>query len=168
MHIRPATCSDIDTLMVLFECARKIMRESGNLTQWNGSYPTREIVLKDIADGHCHLLCDGETIIGTMALIPGPDPTYATIEGDWPNDEPYYVIHRIAAAAPGRGVAKEMLDWAFEFIAGAGCGTIRIDTHRDNRIMKHVLDKYGFTSCGVIYLADGAPRDAYLKNKWRI
>ena len=67
MHIRPATCSDIDTLMVLFECARKIMRESGNLTQWNGSYPTREIVLKDIADGHCHLLCDGETIIGNMA-----------------------------------------------------------------------------------------------------
>ena len=98
-----------------------------------------------------------------MALIPGPDPTYATIEGEWPNDEPYYVIHRIAAAAPARGVAKEMLDWAFEFIAGAGCGTIRIDTHWDNRIMKHVLDKYGFTSCGVIYLADGAPRDAYLK-----
>ena len=35
-------------------------------------------------------------------------------------------------------------------------------------IMKHILTKYGFTMCGVIYLADGAPRDAYIqKNELR-
>ena len=30
---------------------------------------------------------------------------------------------------------------------------IRIDTHLDNRIMQHVIKKYGFTYCGIIYLA---------------
>jgi hypothetical protein len=66
-----------------------------------------------------------------------------------------------------------MFDWAFEHIRREGqvpgrcfastdpISTIRIDTHRDNCIMKHILTKYGFTMCGVIYLADGAPRDAY-------
>jgi hypothetical protein len=114
-----------------------------------------------------------ERIIGTMALIPGPDPTYSFIEGEWPGDAPYYVIHRIATAAPGRNVARVMFDWAFEHIRREGqvpgrcfastdpISTIRIDTHRDNCIMRHILTKYGFTMCGVIYLADGAPRDAY-------
>jgi hypothetical protein len=62
-----------------------------------------------------------------------------------------------------------MFDWAFDHIGKKRFGpeavcptsTIRIDTHRDNCIMKHILTKYGFTMCGVIYLADGAPRDAY-------
>lgn len=165
MRVRSATYSDIDALMCIFEGAKRIMRESGNLNQWTGSYPSWEVVKADIDAGHCRVLCDGEAIIGTMALIPGPDPTYLRIEGEWPNDEPYYVIHRIATSAPGRGVARMMLDWAFECIAGEGCRVIRIDTHRDNRIMHHILEKYGFTPCGVICLADGAPRDAYIKTR---
>ena len=44
-----------------------------------------------------------------------------------------------------------------------GQATIRIDTHADNVIMHHLLRKYGFAMCGVIRLADGAPRTAYIK-----
>lgn len=178
--------------MDIFAAAKQIMRASGNMHQWNDGYPSREAVMRDIEGGHCYVMCEAagvderqaagtecggvgqpERIIGTMALIPGPDPTYSYIEGEWPGDEPYYVIHRIATAAPGRDVAKRMFDWAFEHIRRVGqvdgrssessepISTIRIDTHRDNCIMKHILTKYGFTMCGVIYLADGAPRDAY-------
>ena len=161
MKIRQATYEDIEALMEIFAAAKQIMRASGNMHQWNDSYPSREVVMRDIDRGHCYVMCENESIIGTMALIPGPDPTYSYIEGEWPGDEPYYVIHRIATAAPGRNVAKRMYDWAFEHILENGCNVIRIDTHRDNCIMKHILTKYGFTMCGVIYLADGAPRDAY-------
>ena len=147
--------------MEIFAAAKQIMRASGNMHQWNDGYPSREVVMRDIDRGHCYVMCENESIIGTMALIPGPDPTYSYIEGEWPGDEPYYVIHRIATAAPGRNVAKRMYDWAFEHILENGCNVIRIDTHRDNCIMKHILTKYGFTMCGVIYLADGAPRYAY-------
>ena len=160
--------------MEIFEGAKRIMRASGNLQQWNDGYPSREVVMRDIEAGHCYVLCEigdvdqapdavrehsTEQIIATMALIPGPDPTYSYIEGEWPGEEPYYVIHRIATATPGRDVARIMYDWAFEYIKPAS--TIRIDTHRDNCIMKHILTKYGFKMCGVIYLEDGAPRDAY-------
>lgn len=178
MKIRQATYDDMETLMEIFAAAKQIMRASGNMHQWNDGYPSREVVMRDIDRGHCYVMCEAagvdegqaagtecggqaESIIGTMALIPGPDPTYSYIEGEWPGDEPYYVIHRIATAAPGRDVAKRMFDWAFEHILENGCNVIRIDTHRDNCIMKHILTKYGFTMCGVIYLADGAPRDAY-------
>ena len=38
---------------------------------------------------------------------------------------------------------------------------IRIDTHRNNRIMQHCIDRYGFTCCGIICLESGDERLAY-------
>jgi L-amino acid N-acyltransferase YncA len=166
IRIRKANPGDLEALMAIFDGAKQIMRASGNLHQWNDSYPSREVVLRDISGGNCYVLCDEETILGTMALIPGPDPTYSYIEGAWlpypPGTEPnYYVIHRIATGAPGKNVGRKLLDWAFGHIHELGCDTIRIDTHRDNCIMKHILSRYGFSMCGVIYLENGSPRDAY-------
>ena len=40
---------------------------------------------------------------------------------------------------------------------------IRIDTHRDNVIMRHLLEKHGFKYCGIIYLENGDERLAYQK-----
>ncbi|MBQ5889278.1 MAG: GNAT family N-acetyltransferase [Bacteroidaceae bacterium] len=145
--------------MCLFECAKEIMRASGNLHQWGVGYPSVEVVRADIERGMCYVATDalnGE-IEATMAFIPGPDPTYSSIEGgEWLNNEPYHVIHRIAVAKPGKGYARLLLDWAFERTK-----TVRIDTHRDNVIMHHILRKYGFEYCGVIYLVNGDARDAY-------
>ena len=62
----------------------------------------------------------------------------------------------IAVAKEGQGIARQILDWAF-----GKASTIRIDTHRDNVIMHHVLQKYGFKKCGVIFLLNGDARDAY-------
>ena len=163
IHIRKATLDDIPALMRLFERAKEIMRASGNLHQWGVGYPSVEVVRGDIDRGVCYVATDGidGEIEATMAFIPGPDPTYSYIEGGaWPDDNPYHVIHRIAVAKPGKGYARLLLDWAFERAA-----TVRIDTHRDNVIMHHILQKYGFTRCGVIYLANGDARDAYQLSK---
>lgn len=161
--VRKATYDDIPALMRLFESAKGIMRASGNLHQWGVGYPSQEVVYHDIEQGVCYVATDGTDgeIVATMAFIPGPDSTYSYIEGGaWLNDNPYHVIHRIAVAKPGKGYARQLLDWAF------GCaGTVRIDTHRDNVIMHHILRKYGFTYCGVIYLANGDARDAYQLSK---
>ena len=168
--IRKATYEDLPELMEVFGKAREIMRASGNMNKWNEGYPSEEILRKDIEKGVSYVLCEpnkgvgrdfgtkgNERIIATMAFIPGPDPTYAKIyDGEWLDDSPYHVIHRIAAAEPGHNVAFTLLDWAF-----LQTGNIRIDTHKDNVIMQHILDKQGFTHCGMIYLANGDPREAY-------
>lgn len=164
MNIRKATYNDLPRLMEVFSAAKQIMRNSGNLHQWNDSYPSDDIVLKDIEDGVCHVICDENSeIIATMALIPGPDPTYSsiykdsalTIEDIWPDDGPYHVIHRIAASEPGKGAFGAFLDYT--------SGTIRIDTHEDNVIMHHLLHKNGFARCGHIRLASGETRIAYIR-----
>ena len=110
--IRKATYEDIPALMEIFENARGIMRASGNMNQWNDSYPSEETVRKDISEGVCMVRCEEERIIATMAFIPGPDPTYAEIhDGEWADDCPYHVIHRIAVHEPGHGAARKLFDW---------------------------------------------------------
>ena len=159
MNIRKATHDDIPALMQLFENAKGIMRASGNMQQWTEGYPSEEVVRGDIDRGVCYVACsDGnDDIEATMAFIPGPDPTYSYIEGgEWLDDSPYYVIHRIAVLVPGKGYGRRLLDWAFQ-----RTDTVRIDTHHDNIIMHHILRKYGFKNCGVIFLANGDARDAY-------
>ena len=162
MKIHKATHDDIPSIMRIFECAKGIMRASGNMHQWGSGYPSPGVVRADIDAGVCYVACGDESgaIEATMAFIPGPGPTYSIIEdGAWLDDAPYYVIHRIAVAAPGKGYARRLLDWAFE-----RCPSVRIDTHRDNVIMHHILNNYGFKRCGVIRLANGDPRDAYQKS----
>lgn len=166
--IRPAQYEDIPRLMEVFSRARNIMRDSGNLHQWNNNYPSEEIVRQDIDAGNCYVLVLDESdgshtpgdIIATMAFIPGPDPTYAQIYGgQWKSDKPYYVIHRIAVSEPGHNAAKVLFDWAFKCT-----DSIRIDTHKDNVIMHHILAQYGFQHCGTIFLDNGDPREAFQKD----
>lgn len=165
MEIRKATYEDIPRLMEIFADARRTMRESGNMNQWPDSYPSEAIIRNDIDNGWCQVCCnDDGTIEGTFACIPGPDPTYNVIyDGEWPDEKPYYVIHRIAGAhrdrRKGESIAHICFRWTFGFT-----DVIRIDTHKDNRIMQHLLSRHGFTRCGVILLANGDPRDAFHKH----
>ena len=85
-----------------------------------------------------------------------PEPTYDVIDGAWLTDGPYGVIHRIASYPEVHGIFSAIIDFA-----SARYPHLRIDTHRDNRIMQHLIDMAGFTYCGVIWLEDGTERLAY-------
>ena len=146
--------------MRLVEEARGIMRSCGNMNQWTNGYPDQETIENDIHNGNCYVLEEeGGVIVASFAFIPGPEPTYKEIyEGEWLDDKPYYVVHRLASTAASHGVFDEVMDYCMSV---AGC--LRIDTHRDNVIMRHVIEQYGFTYCGIIYLLNGDERLAYQK-----
>ena len=135
------------------------MRQTGNPNQWKDSKPRTELLDNDISLGQLYVLDDSGTLQAVFALIPGQDPTYGYIEGQWLNDAPYATIHRIASAGLRKGILAECLAWCFSRYSN-----LRIDTHHDNAIMQHLLDKHGFTRCGIIYLEDGEPRIAYQKS----
>ena len=160
-RVRAGEEADVPRLMEVFRQAREIMRADGNATQWAGEYPSREVVLEDIRLGRCFVVEDeaGATV-GTFAFVEGVEPTYARIYGGvWLDDTlPYATIHRLASTRDSRGVAAACFAWARR-----RSPNLRVDTHADNRIMQHCIEKAGFTYCGIIYLADGAPRLAYQK-----
>lgn len=158
--VRAAREEDIPRMMELMASAKAIMRADGNFQQWNSHYPDEEVLLRDIRSGHSFVIEDNGIVHGTFAYIEGADPTYADIfDGQWIDDvQPYAVIHRIASTAGSHGIAAACFSWCWEHSQN-----LRIDTHRDNHIMRHVIEKFGFRYCGIIYVADGTERLAYQK-----
>lgn len=158
MIIRPTELTDLPLVMGIYEYARNFMRANGNATQWVNGYPSEELIRQEIKDSHSFVCIGGQgEIIGTFCFILGDDPTYRQIfEGEWLNDEPYGVIHRMATNGKHKGVADACLDWCME-----QSDNIRVDTHKDNLVMQHILEKRGFRRCGIIFVRDGTERIAY-------
>lgn len=159
MTIKPAEYNDLNTILSIYAHARKQMRLSGNAAQWGDDRPLPETVLEDISRKQAYVIISQNIICGVFAFIIGVDPTYRTIEnGAWLNDLPYGTIHRIAGNGKANGILAAALSFCEE-----KTDNIRIDTHADNKIMQHLLEKYGFQKCGHIYVDDGTQRIAYQK-----
>lgn len=159
-RIRYSVPEDIDTLMRIYARARKFMAAHGNPGQWTGGYPSRELILSEIAASRS-LICEDPdgNVAGTFCFITGEDPTYSLIEdGRWLAGGPYGTIHRLASAGMAKGVADACISWCWEKIHN-----LRADTHADNTVMQAILERSGFRRCGIIYTDDGSPRIAYQK-----
>ena len=158
MTVRQATIEDLDEIMRIYDAARQTMRANGNTSQWINGYPQRELIEDDTARGACYVIeGDDETPHAVFMFAVEDDPTYAVIQdGEWLDNEPYGVVHRIGSDGTVSGVLSCAVDHCLKTI-----GNLRIDTHADNSIMRHVLEKKGFVHCGTIFCHDGTPRVAY-------
>lgn len=157
MEIRTAQKTDINIIMKIYENAKQIMIADGNPTQWNSSYPSRELIEEDIRKQQSYVLVEQGEVVGVFAFIIGEEPTYQYIEdGEWILHTEYGTIHRLASGSKVRGIAKTCFDFCKEAISH-----LRIDTHPDNNIMQRCICANGFERCGIIYVADGSKRYAY-------
>lgn len=158
-NIRNANKNDVDTALALYEKARDFMKKAGNPHQWKGGYPSRELIEKDVEEGHLYVCCKDGKPIAVFFFAIHDDPTYACIDGGaWLTNGEYGVLHRIAVGPCGAGVAGTCFDFCL-----SKCKSLRLDTHKDNIPMQKALAKHGFTYCGVIYLENGDERIAFEK-----
>lgn len=160
MTIRCSTPADIAVMQEIFREAKRKMRAEGNIHQWAGDYPTDALLLEDIKRGVSYIVEDNGKTVATFVLAICEDPTYKNIyEGQWLEDESEYgTIHRIASREGQHGVMAAVLEFSF-----AKTNNVRIDTHRENKTMRRIIERYGFTYCGIIYLLNGDERLAYQK-----
>ena len=165
LHFRPGLVADVDDIMALVAEAQAWFASQG-IDQWQDGYPTREIIEQDIALKRNYVVEYNGVIVAALSVAFDGEPTYSTIyRGEWLRQAPYAVVHRImvADAMKRKGVAREILAFVEELCAERGVSDIRIDTHRDNRPMRNMLKKLGYSHCGEIMLTSGAWREAYHK-----
>ena len=155
MQIRLASAEDIEFIESAYEHARAFMQAPGTATQWPEGYPGRIDAEEDIVREHCFLVADEEGPLAVFSFTPGPDETYAKIDGAWRSDADYHVIHRVAAVR-GRGIARAVFGFAAEH-----ADYLRCDTHENNAPMRRALRSFGFQECGTITVANGTQRVAY-------
>ena len=153
--IRKAQHEDWNAVLTIYAGARAFMARTGNPNQWGKNRPPEETLMKDIADGNLYVITHAGTVHGVFAFLLGEDPTYGYIDGAWLSNAPYGTIHRIASDGSG-GILAAALNFCSEI-----CPHIRIDTHRENLIMRQRILRSGFRECGIIYLENGDPRIAY-------
>jgi hypothetical protein len=155
--IRKSLLTDIDEIMQIYTHARAEMAKS-NPTQWGDNHPSREMIVADVAAGKSYV-CVSDTgdsgtaytakrIAAVFYFAVEDDPTYAVIDGEWlDGSAPYGVVHRIARAAWAKGAGAFCMEWCF-----GECANIRVDTHPDNAPMLKILDRLGYSRCGIIRL----------------
>lgn len=159
MIIRQARMDEFDTIMSIYSAAQDFMAQNGNASQWGKTHPDPKLIKNDIENGELYVCTENDIIACVFFFRFATDPTYNVIyEGNWQNDEPYGVVHRIASSRMVKGAAKFCLNWAFE-----KCGSLRIDTHKNNIPMQNLLTGLNFKYCGIIYLESGDERLAYHK-----
>lgn len=158
LKVRKTTINDLDRIDEIYKQAKSFMKRYGNTKQWSGEYPNSYDTQIDIKNDCSYVVVnDEDKVVGTFAFIVGVEKTYLKIfEGKWQNDEPYGTIHRIASDNKTHGVFECAIDFCKTFNLD-----IRIDTHKDNAPMIHLINKHNFVYCGIIYVRDNTERLAY-------
>lgn len=131
-----------------------------DIPQWQGEYPNHLDIEDDMALGASFVAVDEDgSVVGVMALSFDGEETYDAIDGAWltasTSEHPCYaVIHRcaISAAAARRGIMTHMFIEAERIARERGAQSVRIDTHERNIPVQGLVDKRGYTRCGIIKL----------------
>lgn len=156
MKIRLAKYSDLPSIRRIMKAAKEKMVKDGNTFQWvEEDYPEK-LIPQDIDKKQYYVLEFDNIVHACFAFILGEDVTYKVIEGAWLNNHPYGTIHRLGSDGEIKNVFPVILNFCLSHKLD-----IRIDTHKDNKRMIHLLNKHGFVRCGVIHIIDNSDREAF-------
>ena len=165
MSFRKAEPEDVQHMYALIEQARGYLHAQG-IDQWQGAYPSVATIEEDVASGNGYVLTHAGEVIGMVVVDFAGEPAYAKIEGAWLTDisQPYAVVHRMCIdnSVKGLGLASVTFEEVEKVCLAAGVHSIKVDTGEENAAMNHILQKNGFTYCGVIQF-DGSNKAAYEK-----
>ena len=160
---RKAEEKDLDGIMKVIHDAQATLKEDG-VDQWQDGFPSEDVVHEDMSVRSAFVILADGIVSGFFVLAFGIEPDYVKpVRGAFKNNEPYAAIHRTAISkkCKGMGLSKFMLQSAFAEIKKAGVGYARIDTHHDNKRMRHIMAREGFEETAVIVLsANGDERVA--------
>lgn len=168
--MRKATLEDIDEISRIYTEARRFMKNSGNMNQWDDNYPSVEIIRDDILNENLYVIESKDIVknikhIAAVSMISlCNEKDYEKIySGNWNSNDNYAVIHRFAVADRYRrkGISKIFFYEIFNMIRENGISWVRIDTHRENIPMQNFLEKIGFDFCGIVFIKNNEERIAY-------
>lgn len=157
MTIRKTTMNDLTQALEIYAGARAYMAKNGNPDQWGQTNPPAQQIVDDINHGKSYVCEKDGQIIAVFYFAVEEEPTYRVLyEGNWLDDSPYGVLHRVAVAQQEQGVGSQIAKWAL-----SQHPNIRIDTHENNVAMQKMLAKNDFSYCGKIIIGDGTERLAF-------
>ncbi len=142
---------DIPEILALTKACAKSMIDKG-IYQWNEHYPSASAFEQDIDRNELSVLKKDTAIIGTIVVSTIMDKEYEDVEWLTPSKDNIY-IHRLAVhpAMQGKGYARKMMDYAYQFAQQAGAPSIRLDTFSQNKRNQKFYEARGYKRLDSIY-----------------
>lgn len=164
LQFRKAEEADLERIWVIIGQAKAQMRQLGS-HQWDEHYPTFETIQQDIETGNGYVFCKGNTVVAYGVISFDGEPVYNDIDGQWTNELPYMIVHRLAVAdeMKRQGMAKRFMLEAEEVSRQKGIYNFRVDTNYDNEYMLHLIDSLGFQYTGEVRYRGNNIRKAFEK-----
>ena len=150
--LRKAKSTELDEIMLIIEDGREFLRQQG-INQWQHSSPDKETIKQDIKNQTSYVYEIDRNIVAT-AMLTNYDSDYENSPTLWSKCDNYLVIHCMATLKNIRnqGIGRQFLSAIVEFAKKENIDYIRIDTHKDNKIMRKFLSNFGFVELGEIKL----------------
>ncbi len=144
--INRAGPADLDAVMELLEEAARWLQRRG-IDQWPAWLP-RQPVVEAIERGEVYLArLDGQPA-GTLILRPALQWPDTAIWGEVPDDAAYVHSLAVRRAFAGRGLGRQLLDWAAGMASGAGKRYLRLDCMAENPALNDYYRRAGFSYRG--------------------
>ncbi len=161
---RTAIMDDFPSIWAIVNMAREKMLAAGR-TQWSLTYPSEEIIRKDIEDETGFVLSSDNAIAAFGVVAYNGEPAYDKIKGKWLSSYPYLVIHRLAVYPPlqRHGLARLFVENVIEMCQAEGIKSIKVDTDKENTEMVGLLSCMGFSLCGTVDYGERGKRFAFEK-----
>lgn len=155
LTLRETTENDLLAINQIVKEATAYLKEQGSPQWQDGHEPHENVIREDMQKKASYVLTLKDEVVGTVALIAEKDPVYEAIDGHWQGDGdgPYVALHHVAVSQKHRGIGlgKSIILAAINQAQELGFEDIRIDTYPANQPMLAVIEKLGFTYCGMIY-----------------
>ncbi|MFF3166132.1 GNAT family N-acetyltransferase [Streptomyces sp. NPDC003273] len=147
--IRPGRVDELGSVEALLQGASAWLASRG-IDQWQYP-PHRDRIVTALERGVCFLAFEDGEPIATIQVDDFADPEF------WgPEDDPgaALYVHRMAISrgAAGRGVGRELLDWATDRAAEQGKQWLRLDAWKDNEGLHRYYEGSGFTLLRIVDL----------------
>jgi GNAT superfamily N-acetyltransferase len=140
LTIRQASADQFDTVFELLAEGVSWLRSKG-LDQWSTWEKWRDKMRPSLERGDVWLLCDGDSVIGTVTVETNGDSDFWTT-GELGEAAGYVSKLAIRRDRAGDELGRLLLDWAGDHAYRYGCDWLRLDAWKGNeRLHAYYLDR---------------------------
>ena len=165
MLIEKAIHSNIEVIhLITKRCANEMIKNG--IFQWNESYPSKEILRKDIELQQLWKITENNTIIGIIVLTKIEDKEYKSVKWLTENGNNLYV-HRLAVdpTFQSKGYAQKLMSFAEKYAINNGFSSIRLDTFSQNTRNQKLYEKREYIKLEEIYFPNQSAYPFYCYEK---
>ena len=165
MVIKKASEQDLEQLYAVVKSCGQNLIEQG-IFQWNENYPSKVVLLEDIALQQIWKLEESNAIIGLIVISEIEDQEYEHVKWLTKNGKNLY-IHRLAVHPnfQGKGFAQKLMDFAESFAKENGYNSIRLDTFSQNKRNQQFYEKRNYIKLESIYFPNQSEFPFYCYEK---